>query len=298
MDAEPKITIITPTLNSGNAIEACIRSVAGQKYKNIEHLIVDGLSTDKTLDIVQNYAKQYPHIRFVSEKDIGIYDAMNKGIDLANGEWIYFLGSDDLFHSETVLEEIFGVEGISQYDFVYGNVIWGDTGTLYDGKFSLLKLMEKNICHQAIIYKKELFYKLGKFDTDYKTWADWLFNIKCFTLHGIKINYIDIVLAKFAFGGHSSLKVVDDYFINNKEKLFKTYFTEEYIDINNRLCRIETELTEKRHLVDEQANQLSEKDALICALNNRIDALLGSFSWRVTRPVRALADLFMPKGNK
>jgi len=285
MLVNPTITIITPTLNAGHNIEACILSVATQSYQNIEHLIIDGLSTDNTLAIVKEYAEQYPHIKFITEKDSGIYDAMNKGIDLASGEWIYFLGSDDLFYSETVLEEIFSVEEISQYDFVYGNVVWGDTGTIYDGKFSLLKLIHKNICHQAIFYKNTIFKLLGSFDTEYKTWADWLFNIRCFSCEEIKTKYFDILIAKFTFGGQSSQLIVDESFLANKASIFEEYIPSEYISISEEISALKNKIDEKDKKISELYSELSKKD-------NTISEITESISWKITAPVRKIVSFF------
>ena len=106
----PKISIITPTLNAGKTLEACILSVVNQTYLNKEYLIIDGLSTDGTPGMVKKYADIYPYIKWISEKDAGIYEAMNKGIDLSSGEWIYFLGADDRFYSDRVLDDIFNQE--------------------------------------------------------------------------------------------------------------------------------------------------------------------------------------------
>ncbi|NJL12522.1 MAG: glycosyltransferase [Microscillaceae bacterium] len=102
----PKISIVTPSYNQGQYIEEAILSVIGQNYPNLEYIIIDGGSTDNTIEIIKKYEK---HITYwVSEKDKGIYDAMNKGIDVATGEWIYFLGTDDLL-SDNILIKIFQI---------------------------------------------------------------------------------------------------------------------------------------------------------------------------------------------
>ncbi|MFN3316004.1 MAG: glycosyltransferase, partial [Raineya sp.] len=84
----PRISIITPTFNAEQTIKRCLESVANQNYPSIEHWIVDGLSQDGTLEIVKEYAQKYSHVKYISEKDEGIYDAMNKGIDLATGDFL------------------------------------------------------------------------------------------------------------------------------------------------------------------------------------------------------------------
>ena len=102
MQEYSKISIITPTYNAARVIAACLESVAQQGYPHLEHWIIDGLSKDNTLSIVQDYAQRYPHIKYISEKDQGIYDAMNKGIDLAAGDFLLFLGADDVLVTEAL----------------------------------------------------------------------------------------------------------------------------------------------------------------------------------------------------
>lgn len=211
---DPKITIITPVLNAEKYIAACILSVANQTYKEIEHIIVDGSSTDGTLGIVKKYAQEYPHIRWVSAEDRGAYEAMNSGIDIARGDWIYFLGADDILSDDKVLDNVFVGQKriVDNSDFIYGNVFWGDTGKVYDGYFDIPKLYGKNICHQAIFVRKGVFDRIGKFLTEYIALADWHFNILCFTNSEIRKSYIGTVVAKFSPGGLSGTnkKVVEE----------------------------------------------------------------------------------------
>lgn len=206
--SDPKLSIITPALNAEKYIAACILSVANQTYKEIEHIIVDWSSTDGTLDIERKYAKEYSHIRCVSVEERGIYCAINKGIDIARGNWIYILGADDTLADDKVLENIFtGHKSIvDNSDFIYGSVIWGNTGKVYDGYFDLQKLYHRNICHQAIFVRKDVFDKIGKFLTVYELLADWHSNILIFVDHKIRKSYIDTVVAKFRLGGASGSK--------------------------------------------------------------------------------------------
>jgi glycosyltransferase involved in cell wall biosynthesis len=265
----PKISIITPTRNAGKTLEACILSVVNQTYLNKEYRIIDGLSTDGTLGIVKKYADIYPYIKWISEKDEGIYDAMNKGIDLSSGEWIYFLGADDSFYSDGVLDDIFNQEDISNFDVIYGNVQWGNAGREYDGPFSKLDLLQKNICHQAIFTRKSVFDKIGKFDTNYKIWADWVFNMKWFNMKYIRHAYINKIIAKYGLGGMSS-NSYDSYFLQNKDSLIETHFPEGY------------------KIFSPMSKQLEDKDHKIAELEHVLTVLFTSRSWRVTRPLRAI----------
>lgn len=294
--------------NAEKAVEACILSVAGQSYSDKEHLFVDGASTDGTLEIIKRYAEKYPHISFISSEDNGIYDAMNKGLDLAGGAWIYFLGCDDVFYDDSVLEKIFNLYDVGLYDVVYGNVIWGDTGKIYDGKFSRLKLMEKNLCHQSVFYKSALFVKLGKFNTRYRSWADYLFNIRCFNSDEVRLKFVDIIVAKYGVNGFSSTRP-DEVFIENRKSIFREHFPIEYVESWEKMLALEADLESKngqltdlhrqledcnRQLEDckrqseEQCRRLEDQHHQLIEKDNRIYALLNSYSWKITSPLRRL----------
>lgn len=308
MANSPKISVITVVFNGEKDIEQCILSVASQHYPNKEHLVVDGLSTDSTMEIVRKYADQYPYIRWVSEKDYGIYDAMNKGIDLADGEWIYFLGSDDTLHDDSVLEKILGSTDICSYDLVYGNVLWGNTGEVYGGEFSLFKLMLTNICQQAIFYKRGLFSKLGKFETRYKYCADYFFNIKCFNDTDVKIKYVDHVVARYSAEG-ASTTVVDDVFLREKPLIYNKYFpaacveawekyrvlSAELEDSNNQIVHLNWYLNERDLQLEEKERQLQEYKKCLQSQQMYIESLLSSVSWKITSPLRLFVDFLVKR---
>lgn len=269
MEKLPKISIITPTLNAGETIEACILSVKNQTYSNKEHLIIDGQSTDGTLEIIRKHANNYSQLKWISEKDGGIYDAMNKGIDLSSGDWLYFLGSDDVFYSNTILSDIFYRVEVAKFDVIYGNVTWGDMGQLYDGPFSKGKLLQKNICHQAIFTKKTVFDKVGKFYLKYKILADWVFNMQWFNNEDIRHCYIDITIAKYCLDGSSANKF-DIAFIADKDALIETYFPGSYSFFQKELNNKEHKIAELQHILTK---------------------MIKSRSWQIARPLRQLGDI-------
>lgn len=272
MGYDRKLTIITPVFNAEKDIESCILNVVGQSFSNKEHLIVDGASTDCTLEIVKQYAFKYPHIAYISEKDFGIYDAMNKGIELARGEWIYFMGCDDELFSTTTLEEIFNINDVDKFDVVYGNVVWGDTNRIYDGKFSLLKLMTDNICHQSILYKKSLFDEYGKYDTNYKLLADHAFNMMLFNSDRVKIKYIDNIVAKYGISGVSAAGK-DDNFAKDKSRLLKKYFPIEYYELYCKLTELEDCIVNNNKEIERaysKVNRLEEQLNKLFLVNWRI----------------------------
>ncbi len=207
------LSVVIPTYNSEKTIERCLNSLVSQTYCDFEICIIDGASSDETITKANNFRSYFNQIRIVSEKDKGTYDAMNKGVNVAKGEWIYFLGSDDEIHDENVFSDIFNTIIEKNCEIVYGNVhINGDTpwakdGQIYDGEFDIKQLLVKNICHQAIFYRKKLFNKLGKYNLRYPVCADWDLNLRFFP--STKSKYLDRIIANFYGGGISSEPVVD-----------------------------------------------------------------------------------------
>jgi glycosyltransferase involved in cell wall biosynthesis len=215
MTSLPKISVIIPTFNCEVTLEACLQSVINQTYPNTEILVIDGQSQDSTLDILKRYQEK---LIWVSEQDKGIYDAMNKGIELATGEWLYFLGSDDVLYNEHVLESIFSNSNHLRNDVLYGNVKFKISGICYDGEFSSYKLLHKNICHQAIFVKKKIFQELGMFETKYKLLADWYFNMHWYNHSKIRHSYLNLIIAVYDEDG-LSFNHPDEQFIKDKSKI-------------------------------------------------------------------------------
>ncbi|MEO6917078.1 MAG: glycosyltransferase family 2 protein [Chitinophagaceae bacterium] len=223
----PLVSIIIPTYNSSKTLLSCLRSITTQDFQNIQVLIMDGKSTDDTTLIAQSVAKDYTFVQYESKPDNGIYDAMNKGAATATGEWLIFMGADDELHDHTVLSRISTILLTTDADFVYGNAeligdsSWAKHGTIYDGPFPLRKLFKKNICHQAVFYRRHLFTSIGNYNTRFTVCADWDFNFRCFAKG--KVQYADQVISKFAGGGYSTNVTVDDF---NNESIFllKKYF--------------------------------------------------------------------------
>jgi glycosyltransferase involved in cell wall biosynthesis len=207
---KPLVSIITVVYNGAATLEDTIRSVAGQTFSDREYIIVDGGSKDATPDIIKKHANSVT--RWVSEPDKGVYDAMNKGIRMAEGEWLYFLGSDDLFHDSGVLTNTFASPAdtspadpaLASFDLVYGDVISPSYQGRYDGEFTLEKLLSRNLSHQATFYKKSLFHRFGDYDLRYKMHADWDFNLRCFSDPGVRTKYTGVLVASFGADGISA----------------------------------------------------------------------------------------------
>lgn len=196
----PVVSIITVVYNAAGTLQDTILSVQSQHFRDWEYILVDGGSTDGTLDIIKRYPETISS--WVSEPDKGIYDAMNKGIRMARGEWLYFLGSDDLFLNADVLTEFFA-RNLDEVDLAYGDVYSDSYKGRYDGEFSLEKLLIRNLSHQAVFYRRTLFDRLGKYDIRYRKHADWEFNLRCFGDPQVRTRYTGVLVASFGAGGIS-----------------------------------------------------------------------------------------------
>ena len=231
------LSIIIPTYNPGPTLEKTITSVLNQTYKNIELLIVDGASAEKTLKFLHSFKDD--RIKITSEKDKGIYDAMNKGIKMAKGEWLYFLGSDDRFYDDKVVDDFFGFISSNACDVVYGNVYSTRFKGIYDGRFSERKIYTMNICHQAIFFNKNVFDTIGMFDLKYKAQADWDHNMKWWFAEDIHHLFYDRIIAAYSDGGFSSEG--DIVFKENKLANYLMY-SKEKLSLKKRWLVVKTEL--------------------------------------------------------
>ena len=209
------VSIIIPTYNSGRTLQRAISSIISQTYDSWEIWIIDGSSIDTTINVVEEHASKTERIQYISELDEGIYDAMNKGIKLAKGKWLYFMGSDDVFYNNKVLSNFFEKEDLNDIKFLYGNKI--TNGSRYGGEFDIKRIVTQNINHQCIFYHKTLFQEIGNYEIKSITAADYLFNMKVFATNGTRCHYVDEIVADFGAGGASSV-LYDNYFDEHLEK--------------------------------------------------------------------------------
>jgi len=228
MQIKPKITIITVVFNGEEFIEETIKSVINQTYENIEYVIIDGNSTDSTLKIIKKYQNKIS--KLISESDKGIYDAMNKGIDLATGDWINFLNAGDSFVKNDILEKIFTLN-LKDHTLVYGDIIAiRENGEKIDVKAINLKndsSIKKGmkVCHQAIFYGKDV---LIKYDSSLKLKAEWKHLIEITRKPNFKPKKFDFPIVYYSQGGIGARLLV----LNHKEyrKVFyDMYGLKEYL---------------------------------------------------------------------
>jgi len=209
-----KISIITATYNDAETIEDTIKSVIGQGYPDLEHIIVNDGSMDNTPNIVRKYEGKY-NIRLISQENGGMYSAMNKGIESASGDIIGILNSDDFYASNDVINPVIEEFKKTGADCVWGDLLFvdkEDTGrVLRDWKSSPYK--EGNFKkgwhppHPSFFVKKEIYEKYGLFRTDMSTWADYELMLRLLEREKIRSSYIPKILVKMREGGDSNKSI-------------------------------------------------------------------------------------------
>lgn len=202
----PFFSIIIPLYNGDRTIAACLDSVLDQSFDDYEVIIADGGSTDKSLEIIHQFRQAYPegNIRLRTEKDGGVYDAMNKGITLSKGTWLYFMGCDDKLNDRDVLRAVAGaIKNYGPADLIYGNVSGDSSGIQYTDD-TPAKVLARGIHHQSIFYQRSLFKAVGKYDTGFKVAADYHLTLRVFADPAFKIKYIGRAIARFGESGLSS----------------------------------------------------------------------------------------------
>jgi len=207
------ISIITATFNSAATLRDTLDSILGQTYQDIESIIVDGGSKDGTLDIVREYEPLFQgRMKWISEPDKGIYDAMNKGIRMASGDVIGVLNSDDYYYDNQVLEDIANAFNQKDIDCVYGNLVFLDA----KNKNSVIRIWKGSLyhpgaflkgwhpAHPTFYAKRTCFEQYGVFDLQYAVSADFELMLRLLEKEQIKNSYLDRYFVKMRWGGEST----------------------------------------------------------------------------------------------
>lgn len=240
-----KITIITAVYNRVNEIEQCITSVINQTYDDVEYIVIDGGSTDGTVDVIKKYNDKISY--WCSEPDKGIYDAWNKGLSHATGDYINFVGSDDAICSKDTIEKIVSYLDAS-VDVLAGNVIRVNEKSgfefLQNNKHILNKKSYKGGCivTQGTFIKRSLCDKY-KFDTSYKVAADYKFFLQYYSDSSVQIKFIDDVIQYFSNGGISGADW--DFVRNEDNRIYKELGLNELIDCHLKVHEADTKYTVK-----------------------------------------------------
>ena len=217
-----KVSIITVVYNNQNTINSAIQSVLKQDYSKIEYIIVDGNSTDGTVEKIKPYQKNLAH--FISEPDKGIYDAMNKGLKLATGDIIGILNSDDFYANNNIISEIVNEFKDKKVDLVFGDIVYVKPDDLnkITRYYGSANFHPKKFAwgwmpsHPSCFLKREIYEKYGYFKTDYKIAADYELLTRFMAKHGISYSYIPKVFVKMRTGGVSSANFKSNWILNKE----------------------------------------------------------------------------------
>ena len=231
-----RYSIITINYNNKEGLEDTIKSVINQTSKDFEYIVIDGGSTDGSVDIIKQNANHIDY--WVSEKDKGVYNAMNKGIAQAKGDYLVFMNSGDCFHMPDVLT----LMSDYQEDIICGKVFKGNT-TIPSGHYkptiTLVDLMRGSLPHQAMFIRRELMVK-HPYDENYKILSDWKFCIEALVIDNCSFRNSDVIVADYDITGISSNS--SDLYPKEREQILKEIFPPRIIEDYQRLYPVDDEL--------------------------------------------------------
>lgn len=250
-------SIVTVNLNNAAGLERTLQSIAVQSYAHPEIIVIDGGSTDGSTDVIKRFENIIT--KWVNEKDSGIYNAMNKGIVRAAGQYVIFMNSGDTFYSAETLQKV--STDMDNHDIIYGNawVVDRDRSWLeiFPPRLSLSFMASKFLCHQAIFYKREMLISMGGYNEEYKIFADWDFNVRALFLNGFSHKHLDVTICNFDRTGLSSMSdTIKEEFVEVKstimplaawQELEEAYFAGRrlYLLKNSRLLKMISLLSAK-----------------------------------------------------
>ena len=211
-----KVSIVTVAYNSSSTLEETIKSVLAQSYADIEYIIVDGASHDDSLDIIHQYEPQFSgRLKWISEKDGGIYDAMNKGIRMATGDIVGILNSDDYFTGDDVIERM-----VVNFDDPNIDAVYGDIHFIHDGEPDKIVRYYSSKpfrpmwlrfgfmpAHPSFYCRREVYEKAGLYKIDYKIGSDYEMTVRLFMVYKIKAKYLPIDFVTMRTGGASTRNI-------------------------------------------------------------------------------------------
>jgi glycosyltransferase involved in cell wall biosynthesis len=235
-----KISLLTVSFNSASTIKDTIESIRSQDYKNIEYIVVDGNSKDGTVEIITSYDSFIS--KWISEPDKGIYDAMNKAIQMATGDVVGILNSDDFYFNDQIISQIANAFEDSSVDIVFGDLIFVNPANLSKvvRKYSSANWHPDRFArgfmpaHPTVFIRRKYYEQFGLFKTDYKIAADYELLIRFLYVHKLKYKYLPITMVKMRRGGVSSRNWKSNFILNDeiiracrengiKTNIFKVY---------------------------------------------------------------------------
>ncbi len=246
-----KLSVITINRNNANGLDKTIQSVINQSYEDFEYIVIDGNSTDHSINIIKKYNSNINY--WVSETDKGIYNAMNKGIAKANGNYVLFLNSGDYLVNNDVLKSVF--EKQQTADIIYGNmqIDWGN-GKITSGKMpdkiTFKQMYIDTLWHPVSFIKKTLFDKYGLYNETYKVVADYDFFFKVIIINNVTTYHINVDIAMYNLNGLSSLPENKALEQAERRKVIESYLPQSIIDF-----AIDTIVPDKLSIFDRLKNK-------------------------------------------
>ncbi len=235
-----KLSIITVTYENCEGLHRTLQSVATQTYKEFEQIVIDGGSNDNSVNVIKSYEGKFPCYKWVSEPDKGIYDAMNKGIDFAEGEYCLFLNAGDVLYSDSVIEELFCNNPSS--DIVSCNSIYekskfhAERYIISPNEIKASDIILNYLPHQATLIRRSLFSSIHKYDTAFRIVSDWLFFIEALLVYRASYEHIQVFLSCCESEGVSNNpennKLMDEEFHVGLKKVLPMYY-KDYVDLRN-----------------------------------------------------------------
>ena len=218
---KPFLSIITINYNDAVGLEKTIQSVISQSYKDVEYLVIDGASTDSSATVINKFADKIDC--WVTEKDTGIYNAMNKGIKAAKGDYLLFLNSGDLLNGSTALMDFIHHPDF-QGDIIYGDYKFDKGGKVYPDTLTPLFFYRSSLPHQSTLFHKKVFEEMGLYDEHFKMVSDRAFYIKCFLSNQFVFKHINYPLAVFDLSGVSNDPSYKKKQVIENEKMFEALY--------------------------------------------------------------------------
>lgn len=227
-----RLSIITINYNNAIGLEKTIRSIISQSFQNFEYIVIDGASTDMSVEVIKKYSDQINH--WISEPDNGIYNAMNKGIKYACAEYLLFINSGDTLYNENVLQNIFTQN-------VKNDLVFGDLHRIFpDGHSDIVNspdhigidhMLNDTLCHPVTLIRRVLFQKYGLYREDLHIVSDWAFFLKIIAFGNVTQQHIPVTITSFAMDGMSSLPENKGKIIDECQKVIKESFSPELLEI-------------------------------------------------------------------
>jgi glycosyltransferase involved in cell wall biosynthesis len=260
---QPFLSIVTINYNNCIGLEKTIASVISQNYLNFEFLVIDGDSTDGSKAILAKYKNRINYS--ISEPDTGIYNAMNKGVMAAKGQYILFLNSGDLLNGASALEDFINHPDF-EGDIIYGDYKFEEGEKVYPDKLSPLFFVRTSLPHQSTFFKREVFEEMGLYEEHYKIVGDRAFFIKCFLSNHFVFKHIPYSLSIYDLSGISNNPIHMDTQASENSKMFQEQYGVFYEDYQ-RMILLQSQLNQaKRAAISGILKRIINKIKKVCRI--------------------------------